>query len=128
MNMAEYGGTLQRMGLSNLQALAEIERQRLEADRVMKDESSQARAQTLGGLAGTVVGAGKGYFSDREAKHNQRETTAQADRDMERQAIMTRNIQQGLPARKDLPERYSPTRYSALDDIHDMFKDLGWAD
>lgn len=128
MNVAEYGGGLQRIGLDNLQALADLEQRRLTLGRMINEENSQAKAEAIGGLVGTAVGAGKGYFSDREAQHNQREATAQADRDMERQAIMTRNIQQGLPARQDLPERYSPTRYSALDDIHDMFKDLGWAD
>ena len=69
MNVAGYGQNLSLIGLQNLEELARIERekQRLmwEGDTLQKT----ARAEALGGLAGTLGGVAKGYYNTKKDAH-----------------------------------------------------------
>lgn len=64
MNMGEYGGKLQRIGLGNLEALADLENQRRWAQYETDALNSKAQGKAIGSLVGSVLGAGKGLYDD----------------------------------------------------------------
>ena len=62
MNMGEYGGRLQRIGLANLQALADLENKRNWAQYEMDTLNSKAKGEAVGSLAGAGVGLLRGAY------------------------------------------------------------------
>lgn len=62
MNVAEYGGSLQRIGLQNLMELARVEQARREFDNALADQESKAKGEAVGSLAGTGVGLLHGAY------------------------------------------------------------------
>ncbi|MEY2680527.1 MAG: hypothetical protein RL661_758 [Pseudomonadota bacterium] len=58
MSVAEYGGTLQRIGLDNLMKLADLEKERLDAKAEADALESEYKGDAMGNMTGTVIGAG----------------------------------------------------------------------
>ena len=128
MNVAEYGGSLQRIGLQNLMELARVEQARREFDNALADQDSEAKATATGELVGTVVGAGKGYLSKRKDKHDAKQA---ADMDTWRGKVQEKqfaNHNAGLDWNYELPARPVQHDYSAWDDLLNGFKDSDLGD
>ena len=64
MNMGEYGGRLQRIGLANLQAMADIENRRLWDNVEQGQQESEAKNSAIGSLIGNVAGLGMAGYSE----------------------------------------------------------------
>lgn len=136
MNMGEYGGRLQRMGLANLEAMAQIENDRrweqYAADQLRDKEQGQAVGALIGGVAGGV----KGYYNQRKDAHEQRQQDAEdawRSKATKRQnAEMENRIYQrmGYPAQPlpEVPDRPEAKPFDFVADTHQRFVDLGWAD
>jgi hypothetical protein len=64
MNMGAYGGRLQRIGLANMQAMADIENKRIWDDIEQKNLESEAKNEAIGSLGGNVAGLGMAGYSE----------------------------------------------------------------
>ncbi len=69
MNMGEYGGRLQAMGLRNLEAMAELENQRQQQQYAADQQQAKAKAEAVGGMVGGLAGAAKGYYEKKKGDH-----------------------------------------------------------
>lgn len=66
MNMAEYGGRLQRIGLSNLEAMADLENRRIWDQLEQNNLESEAKNAAVGSLVGTVGGLGLAVMQEKD--------------------------------------------------------------
>ena len=102
MDVAGFGGRLQRLGLQNMDALAAIENERrwtqYEADRELK----AAEAQGIGELVGTAVGGVRGYYNKRKDQHDAAHTQAMEEW---RGQVIDQKIEQ---ARNQVEHKYDP--------------------
>lgn len=81
MNMGEYGGRLQRIGLANLQAMADIENRRLWDNVEQGQQESEAKNSAIGSLIGNVAGLGMaGYSEHKKGEFGKDVTNAEAAR------------------------------------------------
>lgn len=128
MNVGGLGQDLKLLGLRAMQDVAEQEAAKYRAAREISDQQSEAKGQAIGGLAGTAVGMGKGFFAKREADHNSLERARERQSEEVRLGAMMQNVRDRQDPEYNLPDVHDPTAYNALDDIHGMFKSAGWAD
>lgn len=142
MNMAEYGGQLQRIGLGNLRALSDIEANRLDSAYAQKRLDSEARSTAIGGMAGTVAGAAKGVYETRKGDHEADQDTQELLRGQEIAGIKNENVGRRIAARArgmseamraedpdlqdlPLPEAYKRTKYDVFADLYKQLVDMG---
>ena len=137
MDVAGFGGRLQRLGLQNMDALAAIENERrwtqYEADRELK----AAEAQGIGELVGTAVGGVRGYYNKRKDQHDAAHTQAMAEW---RGQVIDQKIEQ---ARNQVEHKYDPRipertfedipapkkkDFDFLAAVHKDLADIGWVD
>ena len=115
-------------GIRNLSQLADLEEDRRERAWRQQVLQSRAQAEAIGGLAGSVIGAGAGIYQDRKEQHDDAERERVREWEAQRQRQRWENARQGreMDAGVTAPPKVNP--YSALDDIHQAFRDLGWVD
>lgn len=137
MDVAGFGGRLQRLGLQNMDALAAIENERrwtqYEADRELK----AAEAQGIGELVGTAVGGVRGYYNKRKDQHDAAHTQAMEEW---RGQVIDQKIEQ---ARNQVEHKYDPRipertfedipapkkkDFDFLAAVHKDLADIGWVD
>ena len=128
MNVADYGQGVKYAGIDALQRLANLEDARIEAYQKLRDQDSQSRAAAIGGMAGTVIGAGKGFLADREAKHKAKQAAEMDTWRDERLATMMGNSAAGRELGYNLPAPPVQHDYSAWDDLLNGFKDSDLGD
>lgn len=115
MNVAEYGQGLRTIGLENLEALADIERQKQKAKWEQDRVQSQAKAEGLGQLVGAVAGAAKGYSNSRETAYNQKQNENMYNWAAEDEARRLNASVSGTPYVKAPIPQYKP--YNLMDDL-----------
>ena len=115
-------------GASNLSRLAQDEQYRRYADWNQRRLESLSRSAMVGGLLGSVIGAGKGLYEDRKQQHDdaEREKVREWETQRERQRWENARYGREMDAGVTAPPKVNP--YSVLDDIHRNFLDWGWID
>ena len=126
--MSNLGFRYAMGGAENMSRLAGLEQQRRYADWEQQVANSRAQSQAIGGLVGSVIGAGKGLYEDRKQQHDDAEREKVREWEQQREAQRWENARYGREMDAGVPERPKVNPYSALDDIHKAFKDWGWAD
>lgn len=128
MNVAEYGGGLQRIGLENMMELARIEAARRRMDIEQQDMESEAKGRAIGEMVGTVGGMGKGFYEHRKAQHDSKNAADLEKWRDDRQTQKLENMVNRRPIDENLKARPTLTDYSAWDDLTNGLKELGWMD
>lgn len=126
MNMAEYGGRLQRLGLQNLESLGELENKRRWDQYAADQQNSAAQSEAIGTLVGSVAGGVKGYYNKKRDDHAQ----GQAEK---RRAYDDQAMKDYVNARMagQEPQQAEPFKPETFDFMAAMKKDLsdiGWID
>ena len=80
MNMGEYGGKLQRIGLANLDALADIENKRAWTALEQNNEQTEAKNAAVGNMLGTIGGLGMAVMQGKEKDWNPMENPPGGER------------------------------------------------
>lgn len=126
--MSNLGFRYAMGGAMNLNRLAEDEQDRRERDWRQKVLQSRAQSEAIGGLAGSVIGVGHGIYQDRKEQHDDAEREKVREWEQQREVQRWRNARTGREMDEGVtaPPKVNP--YSALDDIHQAFKDMGWVD
>lgn len=106
--------------------LSEIESARLRAARELSNYDSESKSAAIGGLAGTVVGAGRGYFSKQKDAHDAAEEAKVDESRNARFAASIQNTQAGRRWDAELPDTYQPRPFDALEDLQKTLVELGW--
>ena len=126
--MSNLGFRYAMGGAENMSRLADLEQQRRYADWEQQVANSRAQSQAIGGLVGSVIGAGKGLYEDRKQQHDDAELEKVREWETQRERQRWENMRQGREMDEGVTARPKVSPYSALDDIHKAFKDWGWAD
>jgi hypothetical protein len=126
MNMGEYGGKLQRLGLQNMDELANLENQRRWAQYAADQENSQAQGKAVGALVGGLAGGVKGYYNKKREDH----TAKQAERRAEYEQQNTRDyVNARMEGRTpDEPEPFRPETFDFMTAMKKDLSDIGWID
>lgn len=126
--MSNLGFQYAMGGAENLNKLAELENQRRYEDWKQQVSNSLAQSQAIGGLVGSVIGAGKGVYESRKQAHDDAEAEKVREWQRQRELQNWENIKMGRKMDTGVGDIPKVNPYSALDDIHQAFKDWGWAD
>ena len=126
MNMGEYGGKLQRLGLQNMDELANLENQRRWAQYAADQENSQAQGKAVGALIGGLAGGVKGYYNKKREDH----TAKQAERRAEYEQQNTRDYANARMEGRtpDEPEPFRPETFDFMTAMKKDLSDIGWID
>ena len=126
--MSNLGFRYAMGGAMNLNRLAEDEQDRRERDWRQKVLQSRAQSEAIGGLAGSVIGAGKGIYQDRKQQHDDAEREKVREWEAQRERQRWENARYGREMDAGVPERPKVSPYSALADLHRQLVEWGWAD
>lgn len=124
--MSNLGFDYAMSGARNMSDLAALEQQRRYDAWQQQVANSRAQSEAIGGLVGSVIGAGKGLYEDRKEKHDDAEREKIREWEARREAQRWENIRYGRDKDAGVTERPKVNPYSALDDIHQTFKNMGW--
>ena len=126
--MSNVGFRYAMGGMENLSNLAALEQQRRYADWEQQVANSRAQSQAIGGLVGSVIGAGKGLYEDRKEQHDAAEREKVREWEQQREAQRWENARAGRKMDEGVAARPKANPYSALTDLHRQLVEWGWAD
>ena len=126
MNMGEYGGKLQRMGLANLEAMADIENRRQWEQYAADQASDKAQGEAMGTLVGGLAGGVKGYYSKKRDDHAATQAARRAQYEEQNTDEYIKAVKEGRTP--DEPEPFRPETFDFMTAMKKDLSDIGWID
>jgi hypothetical protein len=126
MNMGEYGGRLQRIGLANQQAMADIENKRISDYIAQKNLESEAKSEAVGSLVGGLAGGVKGYYNKKRDDHAATQSERRAQYEEQNTRDYIKAVTEGRTP--DEPEPFRPETFDFMTAMKKDLSDIGWVD
>jgi DNA-binding NarL/FixJ family response regulator len=123
MNVAGYGAGLRQIGMKNMDALAELDAARRQAQYVADRRNQLAQSELVGGLVGSVAGGVKGYYNKNKEQHEAAQATRQ-------QATAAKNLERFIDSKTGgapyQEEKFTPEEFDFVRSVKQDLEDLEW--